>query len=302
MSRDVAASVHQRLLNHARSEGRLFNEVLQRYALERWLYRLSVSDHAERFVLKGALMLAAWQLPVTRPTRDIDMLALAENNLEHIRRMIADVCATQVDDDGLAFDAESVEAERIAEDALYEGVRSTFKGFLGKARIAMQIDLGFSDVITPGPVNLVYPTILDQPAPRLKAYNRETAIAEKLEAMVKLGELNSRMKDFFDVWSLATSQLFEGAALAKAIERTFARRNTTLSSDAVCFTDALGGSADKQKQWQAFIRRSQLTEQTPALFVDAWREVMAFLKPMTAPRAGGLRWSPGGPWESIPGT
>lgn len=297
MSKNVAASVHQRLLNYSRTEGRRFNEVLQRYALERWLYRLSVSDHADRFVLKGALMLLAWQLPVTRPTKDIDMLARTENDLEKIRCVIVDVCSTSVDEDGLIFDVENVVTERIAEDALYEGVRSTFTGFLERARIAMQIDLGFSDVITPGPVDLIYPTILQQPAPQLKAYNRETAIAEKFEAMVKLGEVNSRMKDFFDVWSLASSQAFEGTTLEAAITQTFDRRNTEMSPNAVCFNDAFGESPDKQKQWQAFIKRSQLTEQTPTLFVDAWKEVMAFLTPMTRSDASDLRWPPGGPWR-----
>lgn len=203
MSKDMAASVHQRLLNHARKEGVRFNDVLQRYALERWLYRLSKSDHSERFILKGALMLTAWDLPVTRPTRDIDMLAQVQNDLGGIRQLIADMCRVQCEDDGLIFAAESVTTESIAEDALYEGVRVAFKGSLGNAQIAMQIDLGFSDVVTPAPVDLIYPTILEHPAPHLQAYNRETAIAEKFEAMVKLGELNSRMKDFFDVWLLA---------------------------------------------------------------------------------------------------
>ncbi len=142
MSKDMAASVHQRLLNHARKEGVRFNDVLQRYALERWLYRLSKSDHSERFILKGALMLTAWDLPVTRPTRDIDMLAQVQNDLGGIRQLIADVCRVQCEDDGLIFAAESVTTERIAEDALYEGVRAEFKASLGNARIAMQIDLG----------------------------------------------------------------------------------------------------------------------------------------------------------------
>ena len=152
MSKDMAASVHQRLLNHARKEGVRFNDVLQRYALERWLYRLSKSDHSERFILKGALMLTAWDLPVTRPTRDIDMLAQVQNDLGGIRQLIADMCLVQCEDDGLIFAAESVTTERIAEDALYEGVRAEFKASLGNARIAMQIDLGFSDVVTPAHV------------------------------------------------------------------------------------------------------------------------------------------------------
>ncbi len=296
MSKDIAASVHQRLLNHARNEGVRFNDVLQRYALERWLYRLSQSEHSERFILKGALMLIAWDLPVMRPTRDIDMLARVQNDLGGIRQLIADLCRVECEDDGLIFAAESVTTERIAEDALYEGVRAEFKGYLGNARIAMQIDLGFSDVVTPAPVDLTYPTILDQPAPRLKAYNRETAIAEKFEAMMKLGELNSRMKDFFDIWSLARNQSFDGAILSKAISNTFTRRNTRKDLDAVCFSETFGNSPDKQKQWQAFAKRSLLTGQIPDAFVDVWREVTQFLKPMLADSGVTICWPPGGPW------
>jgi predicted nucleotidyltransferase component of viral defense system len=199
VSRNSAASVHQRLLNLARNEDRRFNEVLQRYALERWLYRLSVSGHADRFVLKGGLLLSAWDLPIYRPTRDIYLLARTPNDLDGVRAMISEICKEEVEPDGLVFDETTVSAERIAEDAVYKGVRSTFAGNLGNARIAMQIDLDFSDVVTPGPIALTIPTILELPAPELQAYNQETTIAEKFEAMVKLGELNSRMKDFFDI-------------------------------------------------------------------------------------------------------
>jgi len=297
MSKGIAASVHQRLLNHARNEGVRFNDVFQRYALERWLYRLSKSDHSENFILKGALMLVAWDLPLTRPTRDIDMLARVQNDLDGIRQLMSEVCRVICEEDGLIFAAESVTTERIAEDALYEGVRVEFKGSLGNARIAMQIDLGFSDVVTPAPVDLRYPTILDHPAPHLKAYNRETAIAEKFEAMVKLGELNSRMKDFFDIWSLSESQSFDGAILSKAVLKTFERRNTPKEGNAVCFSETFGNSPDKQKQWQAFARRSQLTGQVPDAFVDVWRAVRQFLRPMFSDSDATTCWPPGGPWR-----
>lgn len=297
MSKDIAASVHQRLLNHARKEGVRFNDVLQRYALERWPYRLSKSDHRERFILKGALMLIAWDLPVTRPTRDIDMLARVQNDLGGIRQLIADLCRMPCEDDGLVFAAESVITERIAEDVLYEGVRAEFNASLGNARIAMQIDLGFSDVVTPDPVDLSYPTILDYPAPHLKAYNRETAIAEKFEAMVKLGELNSRMKDFFDIWSLAGNESFDGVILSKAVANTFERRNTQKDSDAVCFSENFGNSPDKQKQWQAFVKRTQLTGQIPETFDKVWRVVTQFLKPLLADSGIVTCWPPGGPWS-----
>lgn len=280
MSKDDAASIHQRLLNHAKKEGVRFNDVLQRYALERWLYRLSISAHGDQFVLKGALMLTAWGLPVTRPTRDIDMLARVNNDLDNIRKLIADVCRTECENDAIHFCADRVIVEHIAEDALYNGARAKFSGALGNAQIPMQVDLGFSDIMTPGPVDLTYPTILDLPAPHLKVYSRETAIAEKLEAMVKLGELNSRMKDFFDIWSLAKSQSFDGTVLSNAIARTFQCRMTSPDPKAICFSEGFGNSLEKQKQWHAFLKRSQLTGQAPDSFVDVWREVREFLLPM----------------------
>lgn len=297
MSKNIEASIHQRLLNHARKDDVRFNDVLQRYALERWLYRLSKSGHGEQFILKGALMLIAWGLPVMRPTRDIDMLACVQNDLDRIRSLTAEVCRVECEDDGLLFAAESVTTERIAEDTLYDGVRARFNGALGNARIAMQIDLGFSDVVTPAPVILTYPTILDQPAPHLKAYNRETAIAEKVEAMVKLGELNSRMKDFFDIWALAKHQVFDGAVLSEAVMRTFERRNTPRDIHAVCFSEFFGKSPDKQKQWQAFAKRSQLTGQVPEAFEEIWHLVAHFLKPMLTENNTAMSWQPGGPWS-----
>ncbi len=181
MTVNLAKSVHQRLLNLAKHRGQRFSDLFQHYALERWLYRLSVSPHRNRLVLKGALMLVAWGLPRSRPTRDIDVLARADNDLEHIRELVAEVCQTTVDGDGLLFDAESVRTERIAEDALYEGVRATFTGRLGNAKAPMQIDLGFSDLITPGPIAILYPSLLNMPQAELMAYNQETVIAESLK-------------------------------------------------------------------------------------------------------------------------
>lgn len=297
---NIVASVHQRLLNYSRLKGLRFNEILQRYALERWLYRLSISPHADKFILKGALMLTVWELPISRPTKDIDMLAQTSNDLNVVKRIIKDICETEVNDDGLIFDVESISADHIAEDAVYEGVRSTFKGFLGKAQMAMQIDLGFSDVVTPAPVDLTFPTLLDQPAPRLKAYNHETAIAEKFQAMVKLGELNSRMKDFFDIWTLSQSRSFDGPVLVGAVRNTFDRRETVLSAQSVCFNDDFGTSENKQKQWAAFAGRSQISDQVPERFHDLWLEVTRFLKPLAdSPELCG-NWKPSGPWEFIP--
>ncbi len=296
---NTAASVRQRLLNLAKASARPFNEVLQHYALERWLYRLSRSEHAERFVLKGALLLRVWDIPTGRPTRDIDLLARTSNDLESIQRIVKAVCETPVDDDGMEFHGESVATERISEDADYQGVRATFDATLGAARCPMQIDIGFSDVVTPGPVEIDYPTILELPAPHLRAYNRETVIAEKFEAMIKLGELNSRMKDFFDVWALATSQEFSGPELVETVRATFTRRGTTMDVSAPCFAEGFAGLDTKARQWRAFVRRGELAE-APLSFPDVWQAVMTFLRPVAEAiqfeRSFEMGWVSGGPW------
>jgi predicted nucleotidyltransferase component of viral defense system len=299
--RDMAASVHQRLLNVAKGTNRRFIDVLQYYAMERWLYRLSQSKHADRFVLKGALMLLVWRCPLLRPTRDIDLLGRIGNDPESVRSVMIDICQTPVEDDGLIFDVATVTTERIAEEAEYSGTRASFRGGLGRSRIAMQIDIGFSDVVTPGPTGITYPTILDHPPATLLAYNRETAIAEKLEAMLKLGELNSRMKDFFDVWSLAGSFDFAGPALARAVQQTLERRGMRIDTQPVCFTDGFAADAAKTAQWKAFAGRIHLTE-VPAGFPQIMAAVRAFLQPVLTALASGrafdLRWRAGGSWQA----
>ncbi len=200
---DTVASVRQRLLNIARDNSRPFSEVLQYFAMERFLYRLGKSGHGRNFILKDALMLVAWEAPLARSTKDIDLLGRMNNTIEDVVDAIKAACSLEVIPDGLLFDVKSVVGQRIAEEADYEGVRVRFRGNLGNARITMQVDVGFGDVIVPRPAEVDYPTLLDLPAPRLLGYSRESAIAEKFEAMVKLGTLNSRMEDFFDIWLLS---------------------------------------------------------------------------------------------------
>ena len=299
---NIAASVHQRLLNLAKSGGRPFNELLVYYAIERFLYRLSISRHAESFVLKGALTLLVWKTPVTRPTRDIDLLGRTSNDLKAIRVLMAEVCQQAVGDDGLIFDPASVTTDRIAEDADYEGVRASFEGKLGNARIAMQIDIGFSDVITPAPVAITYPVMLDQPAPQLMAYNRETAVAEKLEAMVSLGELNTRMKDFFDVWLMARSFDFDGRVLTQAVTGTFGRRHTPVEVSPACFAATFTQNPVKATQWTAFVRNSKLAD-VPTGFADVVAVVAGFARPVLEAVAGNhdlaMKWQHPGPWVAI---
>ncbi|MCE9528181.1 MAG: nucleotidyl transferase AbiEii/AbiGii toxin family protein [Planctomycetales bacterium] len=297
--KNLAASVRQRLTNTAKAESRRFSDVLQYYALERWLFRLSQSPYRDRFILKGALLFVVWKTPATRPTRDIDFLGRLKNDMEYIRSVIADVCLAQVDDDGLRFDPATVATERIAEDADYQGVRATFQARLGNARIPMQIDIGFSDVMTPGPTAVSYPTILDFPAASLLAYNRETAIAEKFEAMVKLGELNSRMKDFFDVATLAANFDFEGQELAAAILATFAQRQTPIQSQPICFSDQFASDPAKATQWKAFVRRSVIVCESE--FSKVVEDVRNFLQPVASKlvydQPFNQHWDHGGSWR-----
>ncbi len=221
--KNMGASVRQRLLNYTKANGRPFAEVLQYYAMERFLYRLSMSPHVEAFTLKGALLLTAWQAPISRPTLDIDLLDRTDNALEAIVALMRKISQAEVTDDGIVFDPASFAGEVIREDADYAGVRTTFVGCVDSARVHMQIDIGFGDVMTPGTETLTYPTILDFAAPTLCGYNRETVVAEKLQALVQLRMLNTRMKDYFDLWLLTRQPELSREVLAEAIKRTFCK-------------------------------------------------------------------------------
>jgi len=299
--KNLPASVHQRLKNAAEISGRTFNDVAQYYALERWLYRLSKSEHAGDFVLKGALLLSVWRAPILRATRDIDLLAKTSNDLDFIKRVVSEICATGVPEDGLIFDVGSVSTERIAEDADYEGVRAKFQALLATTRLAMQIDVGFSDVVTPAPVIIRYPTLLDDPEPVLRAYNRETAIAEKFEAMVSMGRLNSRMKDFFDIWLLATTSGFRGTELQAAIMATFERRGAIVVADPVALSDEFALDPEKQLQWRAFARRIR-PGPAPENFLEIITLLRKFLKPVCesaeSQASCNLEWHYPGGWNS----
>jgi len=250
---NVAHSVHDRLLALAKVRSRPFNELLQYYAMERFLYRLSVSPAKRRFVLKGALLLAAHGAAPFRPTRDIDLLGQFDNSEANVRELLGAICRQEVPDDGLCFDAESLRTERIREEADYPGVRLQFAGYLDRARVAMQVDVGFGDAVTPAPKEVAYPALLDQPVPRLRAYPLETAVAEKLQTMVYLGELNSRMKDFLDVWVLCRHPVLEADRLRAAIAATFARRRTAVPAAVGCLSTPF--AAAKQTQWRALLRK-----------------------------------------------
>ncbi len=279
--KNMGASVRQRLLNYAKANNRPFAEVLQYYAMERFLYRLSVSPHAGKFLLKGALLLTAWRAPMSRPTMDIDLLGRTSNAVDDIVKLLQEVARTSVPDDGITFDLDSFSGSVIREDADYSGVRTVFTGHLNAARVTMQIDIGFGDVVTPEPEQLAYPTILDFPAPALFGYTRETVIAEKLEALVQLRMLNSRMKDYFDIWILLRHPELDRTVLRAAIKRTFKNRKMEIDAAPIGLSPQFGTDPAKQAQWRAFLKRSALTD-APGQLAVVVEELRASFEPILA--------------------
>lgn len=302
-TRNIAASVRQRLLNRSRDDKRPFNELLQYFAMERFLYRLSKSEHAGHFILKGALMFRVWRPSQAstrlRPTMDIDLLGRTSNEESSVITQIKEIISIATEPDGLIFEPDSIRLERITEDADYEGIRVRFLGSLDSARIHMQIDIGFGDIVHPEPNIAELPTLLEFPAPKLLCYSRESVIAEKFEAMLKLGELNSRMKDFFDIWLLSRQFDFDGDDLAEAIRLTLDHRGTPMPTEILAFTGAF--AEDKQIQWAAFHRRLAQTF-IPIDFKEIVVSVKAFLEPVTTALSTSKqvphRWSATGPWVS----
>jgi hypothetical protein len=298
--RDVGASVRQRLLNKSKEQARPFQELLAYFAMERFLYRLGQSKHAESFVLKGALLLKVWNAPHSRPTMDIDLAGRTSNELQHLAGIVKELCEAPVESDGVEFDGHSIEIGRIKEDAEYEGARVQFVATIAKARIRMQIDIGFGDVITPEPLRIAYPAILEFAAPELRAYPKETVVAEKLEALTVLGLLNSRIKDYFDLALLARTQNFSGEVLRDAIIATFRNRGTVIESEPVGLTEAYFMDGAREVQWRAFAKRSMLADKTIEL-VALVVEIRAFLLPVLAYIVDGRpslgKWPAGGPWS-----
>jgi predicted nucleotidyltransferase component of viral defense system len=255
----IDVSVHQRLLNLSRERKEDFNLILTRYAVERFLYRLSCSKHAEKFVLKGAMLMTIWMGRSQRPTRDLDLLGFGESSRVALRSVFEEICRVEVEKDGLEFEPNSVEIEEIRGNQEYPGQRVKFNAKLGNARIRVQVDVGFGDIVIPKAKHLKYPVLLDFPAPRIRAYPKETLIAEKLETMVVLGMANSRMKDYYDIYILSRTFSFNGKTLVKAINATFKRRNTPIPKDMpLALSDEFAMNKDKANQWKGFINRNNL--------------------------------------------
>ena len=259
----------------ARQRGDDYNLLLNRFALERLLYRLSTSDHAGRFLLKGALLFALWYDQPHRPTRDADLLGFGPDDAENLVATFRDIALIDMDD-GIVFDADSVRADSIREDNFYGGLRVRLIGRIGRARCSLQIDVGFGDAVTPEARTVTYPALLpDFAAPVLRVYPVYTVIAEKYQAMVLLGIANSRMKDFYDLAVIANRTELDGAMLAAAIGATFARRGTVLPAQPpLALTSAFGNDAAKMKQWQAFLNKNRLTAENLADTVSLLNDLL----------------------------
>ena len=299
---NVGASVRQRLLNLAKARQEDFQRILTQYALERLLFRLSQSDHANTFVLKGALLFLVWREEPHRRTRDLDLLGAGDPSPERYVGIFRDLCTLPIEEDGLVFDPTSVLAQHIREENIYGGVRVTLTVRLENARIPVQVDVGFGDAIAPEPTFVEFPTLLSFAPRRLRAYAPETVIAEKLSAMVALDLSNSRLKDFFDLWFLARSFAFDGSELAHAIAATFTRRAQALPPNTPTgLTDAFADNPAKQTQWQAFVRQNVSASFQALPLPEVISAIATFLLPvLEALRMGEVfakHWEPGGPWK-----
>jgi hypothetical protein len=298
--KDIGASVRARLLRLARELGEDFQLVLTRYASERLLFRLASSAHAQRFVLKGASLFTLWTGKPHRATRDLDLLGLGDPGQEHVRQVFAEVLALDVPDDGVRFDLDTLAVGLIREEQEYGGIRVELVARVTNALVRLQVDVGFGDPITPEAAVVDFPALLDFPAPRLRAYPRETVVAEKLEAMVQLGMANSRMKDFYDIFVLARDFDFDGDLLTRAIRATFGRRKTPLSTSLpVALTATFADDPTKKTQWSGFVRKAGVDD--AGSLAEAVAAVAAFTeKPLlTAAQGTSLTatWHAPGPWR-----
>jgi predicted nucleotidyltransferase component of viral defense system len=300
--KNVSASVRQRLLNLAHEAGEDYQHILLRYAIERLLYRLACSPHRDRFILKGAILFSLWSESPHRATRDLDLAGRGDNSVHGLEECFRQICTTPVEDDGIVFRAETVRGSEIRRDEEYLGVRLRFLAEIGKARVPMQVDVGFGDDVIPRPHTVRFPTLLSSSPPELRVYPREAVVAEKFHAMVTLGMGNSRMKDFYDLFDLARRFDFDGDTVTQAMQSTFGRRDTPppheppLALSAEFYDDQI-----KRVQWRAFLRKNRVADASLQL-----SRVATLLREFLIPPAGAVAnsqpfpclWAHGGPWQA----
>jgi len=298
---DRARSIRQRLLNEVRRRGETDRFTLERYAMERFLFRLGESRHTKQFVLKGAMLFTLWGGSVYRSTRDLDFTGYGPSDTDSVLEAIRQICETSTADDGLAFDAASMEAEPIRDQSEYVGLRIRLRAHLGRSSIPLQVDIGFGNAIEPPAEVVTFPTLLDDPPPRIFAYPKEAVVAEKTHAMVVLGDKNSRFKDFYDLFILASSFPFDGRRVSAGLAATFERRETPID-DAypVALTSAFFEDDRRAQQWRSYRSQKELSG-APADFSAVGELILRFLQPLWKSLASGQEhnqtWLPGGSWQ-----
>lgn len=299
--RNIAASVRARLLAGAQERKEDFSLTLQRYAAERFLFRLGESRHRPTFVLKGAMLFALWGGSLYRPTRDLDLTGYTQNDAGTLIPIVQEICAVRCPEDGLEFRTETVRAEPIRDEGEYHGFRVKLLAMLEAARINMQIDIGLGDAIQPPPNDVNFPVLLDAPSPHIRAYPQEAVVAEKFHAMISLGERGTRFKDFYDVYTLAQHFQFDGQQLAGAIAATFEQRRTPITPIQSTAVSTASFSQDARgTQWRTYLDRNSLPG-APADFSAVGETLTAFLGPVSnaleADQDFTSTWEAGGPWR-----
>ena len=294
-----ADSIKSRLRNIAVAENLSFDYLLMLYMIERLLFRISISEYKESFILKGGLLLYTVLDNAARVTKDVDFLGKGLSvNIKTISEIFNKICAIEAND-AIEFDTSSIKAEKIKEDADYEGIRLKITAYIDRSKKVLQFDIGFGDIIIPGPVDLDYPSLLNMESPRLKAYSLESVIAEKFEAMIYLANANSRMKDFYDIFSLSQKCDFKGKTLSAAIKETIVRRNTPVSDSPTVFSKAFAEDKNKAVQWNAFKKR--INSKIDLSFYEVIDSIKEFLKPIydsiIKDEAFVMNWSSKNKWK-----
>ena len=295
--KNIAKSIRNRLLNHAKQQGDNFNTIMAQYVLQRLLYRLSISEYADRFLLKGAWLFVVWNNALHRPTKDIDLLAYGNDGQDELLAIFKSIASLSTDEpDGVIFAMESFKAVQIKEGDHYQGVRITGQAKLDTANVSFQVDVGFGDAVTPAAEEACLPCLLDMAEPRLRVYPVFTVIAEKFQAMVMLGLSNSRMKDFYDIGTIAHTMSLDGDLLSQAVKATFERRKTEITAEPLyVFSDEFVQDTGKNTQWNAFLNKNNLNRKTdfPQIVAEVQQLLAPVYESIVNQQPFDMQWSPG---------